>query len=67
MGGPASYSNEALRKVHAPHKIDREAYHEMARLLRETLLEFEIEPADVDAIMSEIEARSAYVISGQAT
>lgn len=67
MGGPASYSNEALRKVHAGHHIDRAAYEEMARLLRETLLEFGFEPNDVDAIMSEIEARSAYVISGPAT
>ncbi len=63
MGGPASYSNEALRRVHASHNIDREAFDEMAKLLRETLFEFDVQPADIDIIMGEIEARAPVVIS----
>ena len=58
MGGPASYSDEALQKVHAGLNIDRESFEEMGKLLRETLVEFDIERADVDAIMYEIESVS---------
>lgn len=63
MGGPASYSDEALQKVHAGLNIDRESFEEMGKLLRETLVEFDIERADVDAIMYEIESRLDIIVS----
>jgi len=63
MGGPVSYSDEALRKVHAPHAIDRAAFDEMAALLRQTLVESDFDAEDVAAIMAEIEARSRVVVS----
>ena len=63
MGGPASYSDDALRKVHAGHNIDQAAYDEMAALLRETLEEFDLHADDVDQVMSEIAARSNLVIT----
>ena len=64
MGGPASYSDDMLEKVHAPHKIDRAAFDEVARLLRQTLEDFELEPQDVDTIMDAIAARAGVVVSG---
>ena len=64
MGGPASYTNDALRKVHAPYDIDQSAFQEMSRLLRETLLAFDVQPADVDTVMAEIDARAHLVVSG---
>jgi len=63
MGGPASYTDEALRKVHTGLEIDRDAFDEMSRLLRETLAEYGFQPADVDAVMDEIEARAPFVIT----
>jgi hemoglobin len=63
MGGPASYSDEMLRQVHAPHAIDRAAFDEMAAILRRTLVDFGVEAADVDTILGGIEARSASVIA----
>lgn len=63
MGGPASYSDDALRKIHAPLEIDREAFEEMARLLRQTLEEFDLQAADVDSVMNGIQARAEAVIS----
>ena len=39
MGGPASFSNEALRQVHANLDIDKNSFDEMTRLLTETLTE----------------------------
>ncbi len=63
MGGPASYSDEALRRVHAPLGIDRESFEEMARLLRQTLEEFDLQAADVDSVMNEFQARAEAVVS----
>jgi hemoglobin len=63
MGGPVSYSDDALRKVHAPYDIDHVAFNEMSRLLRETLEEFGVKPTDVEQIIGEIEAREGVVIS----
>ncbi|MEP4378342.1 MAG: group 1 truncated hemoglobin [Alphaproteobacteria bacterium] len=65
MGGPASYSDEALQKVHAHLAIDRTSFEEMANLLRETLEEYEIEGADVDRIMHEIGSRADIIITRQ--
>ena len=39
MGGPASFSNEALRQVHANLDTDKNSFDEMTRLLTETLTE----------------------------
>ena len=63
MGGPASYTDDALRKVHAPHNIDRAAFAEMSQLLRQTLEEFGVQAADVDHVMNEIAARANVVVS----
>lgn len=63
MGGPASYSDEALRKVHANLGIDREAFDEMARLLRAALLDGGVAPSDVDRVIAEIEARAPVIIT----
>ncbi len=67
FGGPASYSNEQLKRVHDGHAIDQQSFDEMARLLRETLEEFGVESADVKAVMDQIEARSVYVVSKAAS
>ena len=63
MGGPASYTDDMLRRVHASLKIDRPAFDEMALLLRETLEEFELEPDDITTVLQAIEDRSGVVIA----
>lgn len=63
MGGPASYSDEALHKVHAHLNIDRESFQEMGALLRETLVEFNIDSDDVELIMHEITSRADIIIA----
>jgi hemoglobin len=63
MGGPASYSDEALQRVHATHHIDRASFDEMSRLLRETLVEFELEGGDVEAVIYEIDSRADIIVS----
>jgi hemoglobin len=63
MGGPTSYTNEALQRIHAHLGIDRPAFDEATMLLRETLEEFELAPQDVDAIMEDMISRARYIVT----
>lgn len=63
MGGPVSYSNEKLRAVHEKHAITRDAFNEVAQILKETLEEFDFDPSEVKTIMDDIYSRSSYIIS----
>ena len=63
MGGPASYTNPVLQRVHADLGIDAAAFQEMVSLLRETLEEFELAPHDIDTVIQDIKGRSSYIIS----
>ncbi len=64
MGGPASFTDDMLRRVHAHLEISRADFDEVANLLRGTLTEFEFDPDDIDTVMIAIEARSPVIISG---
>ncbi len=63
MGGPASFSDDMLKRVHANLEISRDDFDEVARLLRETLAEFDIEHDDIETVMFAIEARSSVIIA----
>ena len=63
MGGPASYTNEQLQRVHAHLKINTREFEEMASLLKQTLQDFELDPADIDKIIDDIRGRSAFIIN----
>lgn len=63
MGGPASYSNEALERIHAHLDISKEAFEEIVSLLRMTLEDFELDPADVDQVIDGIRARERYIVN----
>ncbi len=63
MGGPAEYNDEVLRTVHAKHKIDKEAFDEVAGLMKETLRDFEFDPADISEVMRQITSRAVFIIS----
>lgn len=53
-----------LKRVHARYEVSREDFDEVARLLRETLMEFGIEHEDIETVMFEIESRSPVIVSG---
>ncbi len=63
MGGPAAYTDEALKRVHAKHNIEPEAFIEVGRLLQETLEDFDFAPADVDTVMQAIGARRSCIVN----
>ncbi len=65
MGGPASYTDEALRQLHGRLDVSAEAFDEMARLFRETLEEFEMAENDVEVLMREINTRRDVIVSAE--
>ena len=63
MGGPASYSDDHLKRVHARLGIDHEAFVVMASLLKEAMEDHDMAATDVDAVMHEIVIREHLVVS----
>ena len=63
MGGPASFSDEHLERVHRHMEIDRRAFDEMVALLTETLEDFDFDAADIADVRSELELRAPLIIN----
>lgn len=63
MGGPVSYTDEALQRIHSRLDIQSEHFDEMALLLKETLQDHDVEAADVSAICNEIFSRKHFIIN----
>lgn len=63
MGGPASFSNQELKRVHERLNVTDEAFAEMSMLMRETLEDFGLEDEDVEFIGNEILSRKPYIVS----
>jgi hemoglobin len=66
MGGPESYTDAMLHDAHAHLAIDAAAFDEMIGLLRLTLEDFKISPADVRIIVADLDARRAQIVGLQA-
>lgn len=63
MGGPASYTDEHLHRIHARLEITHEEFAEMAALLAETLEDHGFAGADVSAVINEIRSREGSVVA----
>ena len=66
MGGPESYTDAMLHDAHVHRAIDAAAFDEMIGLLRLTLQDFQIAPADVRAIVADLDARRGQIVGVQA-
>lgn len=62
MGGPASYSNEQLERVHANMDIAEKDYLAVVAVLRETLEDFDVDESDIAAICNELIQRKRYIV-----
>lgn len=67
MGGPASFTGDYLRQVHAHLDIDAAAFNEMMGLLEASLLDAGFAAEDVRIIVAEMRARQPYVVTGTPT
>lgn len=63
MGGPASFTNDHLERVHARLNISEAAFLEAAALLRETLEDHDFEDSDIQLVIGEIMSRKAYIVT----
>ena len=63
MGGPGSYTDDHLQRVHAKLGIDHEAFGVIGGLLREAMEDHGMAEADVDAVMHEIVIREYLVVT----
>jgi hemoglobin len=62
-GGPASYSDDHLRRVHQGFGITTTEFREMVALLEETLEDFDFEQTDVDSVIGEIRRREGVIVT----
>ncbi len=63
MGGPGSYSDDHLQRVHARLGITHEAFVVMSSLLKEAMEDHDMPPADVATVMHEIVIREHLVVT----
>lgn len=61
MGGPASYSDSELERIHAHLKITDEAFEEMQMLMCETLEDFDFADEDVALVGEAIARRKRFI------
>ena len=63
MGGPGSFSDDHLQRVHARLGIDKEAFVVMGNLLKEAMEDHDMAASDVNAVMHEIVIREHLVVT----
>ena len=64
MGGPVSYSDEHLRRVHRRFNITNEDFDAMIGLLESTFLEFKFPPEEVAAVIGDVARRRPVIVAG---
>lgn len=67
MGGPASYTNDELQRIHARLAISEEAFEESAELLSEALEDLDVVTADIEEIIDEFRVRKPYIVVRKAS
>jgi hemoglobin len=63
MGGPASYTNEHLERVHAHLGITEAAFSEAVMMLEDTLEDHDFEDEDIQAIEDEVMSRKNFIVT----
>jgi len=63
MGGPVSFSDEHMERIHRHMGIDRRAFDEMVSLLTETLEDYDLDEEDIAAVEKQLEQRAPLIIT----
>ena len=63
MGGPASFTNEHLARVHARLGITTTAFDETVDLLTETLEDFDVDDSDIQQVEDEVLSRKHHIVT----
>jgi hemoglobin len=63
MGGPASYTNEHLERVHARLGITNIAFDEAVDMLEETLEDHDFQDEDIGEVKREVMSRKSVIVT----
>jgi hemoglobin len=63
MGGPSSYSQEQLKRAHARLGIDSTTFDKSARLLTETLEDFDFDESDISEVLAEFNSYKWVIVT----
>jgi hemoglobin len=63
MGGPASYTNDHIERVHARLAITEEAFGESVMLLTEALEDHDFPDEDIQIVCDEIMSRKRFIVT----
>ncbi|NIM95592.1 MAG: group 1 truncated hemoglobin [Anaerolineales bacterium] len=63
MGGPASYTNEHIERIHARLGITEEAFLESLMLMKETLEDFDFADDDIQTVEDEMMGYKNFVVT----
>ena len=63
MGGPASYTDDHLRRVHARLGITTADFREMISLLEDVLEEYDFADSDIDLVLAAIRHREGVIVT----
>ena len=63
MGGPASFSDEHIQRVHEKMGITGSAFQEVAMLLRETLEDHDFDETDISLVVQEFAVRRPLIVT----
>ncbi len=62
LGGPASYSDKQLYQLHNHLDIRDAHFDELKDVLKDTLSDHGVEPADVETVLQEFEQRRSFIV-----
>lgn len=63
LGGPASFTDEQLRRAHVHLGITGEHFDEMKLVMGQTLTSHDFDAEDVETVLAEIEARRDLIVT----
>jgi hemoglobin len=63
MGGPASYTNDHLERVHARHGVTEAAFFEACNLLVEAMEDENFSSEDIQIVVDELVSRKHHIVS----
>jgi len=63
MGGPATFSDDALHKAHARLGITQSEFDEITELLREALEDNDVDDEDVELIIDGVQKKAMFVVT----
>jgi len=65
LGGPASFSDDHLYRIHRRFGITTREFREMVSLLEETLEDFAFAQSDIDEVLTAVRRREGVIVAQQ--